>query len=128
MKITISFHQLEHTDALDKRIKLKSKRFEKFLEGRTEIRWNCYVKSGVHYAEIDCVGPQIRLHAKGSSLNLYKSFDQAVDKLESQLRKRKEKWKNNIHKAGHRKEELVCLDPEVAWTDAPDLEIEDEAI
>ncbi len=112
MKISITFKGLEHTASLDERIKEKSHKLEKYLDGNTILKWYCFVEDIKHVSEVTLFGPKIELHAKASSDNLYKSFDLVVAKLEKQLKKQKEKWKNHIHK-DH--EELEIMDPEQAW-------------
>jgi putative sigma-54 modulation protein len=117
MKITISFKNLKHTPALDLRIKEKSAHLNKFFEEEsTRINWVCYVKEGVHYAEVSLHGLHKDYHATAKADNLYKTFDLAVSKLEKQLAKKKDKVKNKLHK-NRRGTEIVILDPEMAWTD-----------
>lgn len=116
MKVSISFKHLDHTPALDERIMEKSKRLEKYFEGKSDCKWICFVKSGIHYAEISLRGPHYDYFAVGTSDSLYKSLDLALEKIERQICKRKEKIKNKIHR-DKKQEGLVCLDPENAWTD-----------
>ncbi|MFZ8932468.1 MAG: ribosome hibernation-promoting factor, HPF/YfiA family [Bacteriovoracaceae bacterium] len=114
MKITISFKQLDHTPSLDDMIRKKSEKIAKYLNGKTEVKWTCFVKNQVHFAEITLLGPDVYYNATASSDNLYKSLDLAVEKIEKQISKKKDKLKNKIHR---RRESLQCLDPENAWTD-----------
>jgi putative sigma-54 modulation protein len=114
MKVKISFKHLQHTPALDERIREKSKKLEKYLGGKCLVKWTCYVKNKKHYADIELIGPTFEYHSSGWSDNLYKSLDKAIDKLEIQLSKKKEKMKNRIHQS---KTKPVILDPESAWTD-----------
>ena len=114
MKVTISFLHLEHTPALDERIHEKSEKLGKYLEGNHNIKWNCYVKEGNHYAEVSLSGPTFSYHAKGHSDSLYKTIDVVMDKLERQLSKQKDKWKERRSKSS---QTPVALDPDLAWTD-----------
>ncbi|MDD0853824.1 ribosome-associated translation inhibitor RaiA [Halobacteriovorax sp. GB3] len=114
MKVTISFRHLDHTPALDERIHEKSKKLEKFLGGRSNIRWSCYVKQGNHYAEVELTGPNYSYHAAAHTDSLYKSIDKVMTKIEKQLQKKKEKVKGRRKNNGH---ELQCNDPEMAWAD-----------
>ncbi len=113
MKITTSFLHLEHTPALDDKIKETSSKLIKFFKDKGTIKWSCYVKNGEHFAEIYYHAPHCDYHAKASSLNLYHSIDLAVEKIEKQAAKKKDKF-NKIHRE---KTELIILDPESAWTD-----------
>ena len=114
MKVKISFKHLQHTPALDERIREKSQRIEKYLDGKCQVKWTCYVKNQQHYADVELIGPTFDYHATGKSDSLYKSLDKAIYKLESQLIKKKEKMKNKLHRK-HNKP--VILDPDNAWTE-----------
>lgn len=116
MKVSITFKHLDHTPALDERIREKSKKLEKYLEGKSDCKWICFVKSGVHYAEISLRGAHFDYFAVGTSDNLYKSLDVALEKMERQIGRKKDKLKNKLHR-DKKREDLICLDPENAWTD-----------
>ena len=121
MKIQISFKGIEHTPALDERINEKSKKLEKLLEGKTTVKWTCYVKDGHHYAEVVLLGPKFEYHAHAYSENLYKTLDKAVDKLWTQMHKKKDKWKNHIHHK-HEPPTVIADDPEAVWANHSDDE------
>ncbi len=125
MKVTISFQNIEHTPALDERIQEKSKKLLKWMDGKTHIKWNCFVKDNHHYAEVDCVGSKFEFHATARSDSLYKSIDMAIEKLEKQLSKKSTKLKNKIHR--NRGQKLVILDPEAAWMDYYDEDYDEAA-
>ncbi len=97
MDIKITFKNLDHTPSLDARIEKKSLRLEKFFEGRSSIQWICFTDGINHHAEITLEGPNFRINATGSDKNLYHALDKVISKIEIQLRKQKEKWKNPIH-------------------------------
>jgi hypothetical protein len=42
-------------------------------------------------------GPTFRINAKASDKNLYHALDKVINKVQIQLKKQKEKWKNPIH-------------------------------
>ncbi len=117
MKITISFLHLEHTQSLDERIREKSEKLAKYCEDKGTMKWHCFVKNGVHYAEATYHNQKFEYHAKASSDSLYKTIDLVIDKLEKQISKKKDKY-NKIHRE---KTELVVLDPETAWLDRDDV-------
>jgi putative sigma-54 modulation protein len=97
MKIVSSFKQLEHTPALDEKIKSKSQKLKKFFDGNVEVHWTCYVRDdGAHCADIKLLGPNFEYHAGAHSEKLYKSLDLAINKIEKQVSKKKDKWKNHI--------------------------------
>ena len=82
MKITIEFQHLEHTPALDERIKEKSERLNKYLDGNTHIKWHCYTAEQDHHAEVSLFGLGQEFHAKAAEDNLYKSIDKIVDGID----------------------------------------------
>ncbi len=113
MKITTSFLHLEHTAALDAKIKEASAKLEKFFQDKGTMKWSCYVKNGQHFAELYYHAPHCEYHAKACSDNLYHSIDMAVEKIEKQVFKKKDKY-NKIHR---KQSDVVILDPDSAWTD-----------
>lgn len=115
MEIKIVFKHIEHTESLDSRIKEKSQKLEKFLGGVSKLHWTCSVQDGTHKAEIKLMGPKYVYHSSGSSDSLYKALDLAVQKIERQLGKHKDKWKQRKGDTGLH--DLEILEPEVAWQD-----------
>lgn len=97
MKLKISFKHLDHTPALDQRIKEKSERFEKYFEGNTSIQWFCWVEDNKHWAEMKVHGPKFDFFAKASADNLYKSLDLVCEKMERQVEKQKDQKRNKLH-------------------------------
>ena len=93
MKVTIAFKHMEHTPSLDERINEKSNKIAKFLDGKSNLKWTCYVEDGQHHAEVSFIGPKIEFHATSNSDSMYKTLDLVIDKLQRQVTKKKEKWK-----------------------------------
>ncbi len=113
MKITVSFLHLEHTPALDERIKEKSMKLKKYFQDRGTMKWSCYVKNGEHYAEVSFHAGNNEYHAKAWSDTMYHTIDLVMDKMEKQILKQKEKY-NKMHREN---KEIEIMDPEMAWTD-----------
>ena len=118
MKITTSFLHLEHTEALDEKIQESSAKLEKFFKAEGSIKWSCYVNNGQHFAEIQFRAPHCEYHAKAFSDNMYYSIDLAVEKIQKQAFKKKDKF-NKIHR-DHA--ELIILDTDSAWQEHSDDE------
>lgn len=97
MKTIISFKHIDHTESLDEKIRQKSKKIEKYFEGNTEVHWTCTVKDGCHAADVKVIGPHFEYKATGRSDVMYKSLDVAIAKIEKQVKKKKEIWKDNLH-------------------------------
>ena len=96
MKIVSTFKHLEHTPALDEKIERKSQKLKKYFDGNLEIQWTCYVKDEAQWADIKLLGPSFEYHASAHSDKLYKTLDLAINKIEKQIVKRKDKWRNKI--------------------------------
>jgi putative sigma-54 modulation protein len=114
MNVTITFLHLDHTEALDQRIKEKTLKLEKLFESDTTIKWTCYVKEGQHYAELAVAGTSLHHHAIAHTDNLYKTIDLVVDKLFKQVNKHKEKRQSKLHRG---KPVLQIIEPSEAWED-----------
>jgi len=97
MKLKISFKHLDHTPALDERIREKSEKLEKYFEGNTSVSWTCWVSGDDHWAEIKAHGPKFDFFAKACADNMYKCLDLCVEKMEKQFDKQKDLYKNKIH-------------------------------
>ncbi len=97
MKLKISFKHLDHTPALDERIREKSEKLEKYFNGDIHVQWVCWVHENQHWADIKVHGPKFDFFAKASSDNMYKSLDIVIEKIERQVEKQKDHWKNKLH-------------------------------
>jgi putative sigma-54 modulation protein len=75
------------------------KKLKKYMDGNFEVQWTCYVRDdGAHCADIKLIGPHFEYHANAHSDSLYKTLDQAVNKIEKQINKKKSKWKDHNNK------------------------------
>lgn len=96
MRIKSSFKNLEHTESLDQKIHQKSEKLKKFFDGNFDVHWTCYVEEGLHHADVKVLGPSFEYHAKSQADQMYKCFDLAINKVEKQISKKKDKWKQHI--------------------------------
>ena len=122
MKIISTFKNLEHTEALDEKIQKKSEKLKKYFEGNFEVYWTCYVRDdGAHCADVKLLGPSFEYHASAHSDTLYKTLDLALNKIETQVHKKKDKWKNRIsqkHSPSVREQQIVAGESdEQFWED-----------
>jgi len=98
MNITITFKHLEHTPALDERIREKSDKLDKFFGGELDVKWVCWVDdNNQQWAEIVLHGPHFDCFARDCSDTLYKAIDLVVHKAERQVEKYKSKRRGRIH-------------------------------
>lgn len=97
MNLTISFKHLEHTPALDQRIREKSEKFKKYLHGSYNVDWVCWISENDHWAEVKVHGGNQDFFAKASAESMYKTLDRVVEKVERQLERQKDQ-KSRIHR------------------------------
>lgn len=99
MQVTVTFRNIEATDALRRYADAKlnravSKYFRRPLEGHVVLA----VSKRRHSAEITVMADRMTLNAKEETGDLYSAIDLAVDKIERQAKKRK--TKRSVHKSG----------------------------
>jgi putative sigma-54 modulation protein len=91
MQITITGRQFDITDALKKLITEKLERVHHRDQQITTVTISLHVENLSHTADatLHCHGTEI--HASATSEDMYKSIDQLIDKLITQITKHKEK-------------------------------------
>jgi putative sigma-54 modulation protein len=97
MKISSSFLHFEHTPALDEKIQEASSKMNKFFDGEGKIKWSCYLKNNMQYAEVSYHASHCEYHATACTENMYESIDLALSKIEKQAYKQKDKY-NKLHR------------------------------
>jgi len=95
MQLTISGHQIDLTDSMKHYIGEKMQRIERHFDHLNSIDVVLHVEKIHHKAEATVIGKGITLHAHADSDNMYASIDDLTDKLDSQVRKHKEKITNH---------------------------------
>jgi len=98
MEITVTFRHLESTDALRDYAREKVSRIKKYVGTPAEAAVILSLEKRRHQAEITLNTDGITINAKEVTEDMYSSIDLAVDKLERQAKKHKEKIKD--HKPG----------------------------
>ncbi len=95
MNLEISFRHMDHTESIDERIRDKVDNFaKKHLSQEARVQWTCMVEHGAHESKVHIMDRGHDFHVKASSDNMYKTIDQAMEKLGSQL-------ENKGHHPGH---------------------------
>lgn len=101
MDIEITFRGMEHTEALDSKIRSKSQKLDRMVKGESRLHWICFVEGNSQIAEAKLVTKGNEFFAKAESDDLYKGFDEVVQKLQQQLEKAKP---NYLHSASHERQ------------------------
>jgi putative sigma-54 modulation protein len=100
MDITVTFRHLESTDALRDYAREKVSRIKKYVGTPADVAVVLSLEKHRHQAEITLNTNGITVNAKDVTEDMYAAIDLAVDKLERQVKKHKEKIKD--HKPGER--------------------------
>ncbi len=97
MHITVTFRHMESSEPLKQYAEEKTRRIEKYLEEPIEVHWVLSVEKIRHIAEATVVAKNISINAREETQDMYSAIDLAIDKLEKQVRRHKEKVKNHKH-------------------------------
>jgi putative sigma-54 modulation protein len=97
MNLTISYRHLESTPSLNQKIEEKASHLNKYFDGQLNVDWVCAVEGQVQKSEVSVQSGHDHFHAAAEGQNLYKTLDQVLHKLESQIRKKNNKSKKKLH-------------------------------
>lgn len=85
MNISITFRQMETSDAIKKYVVTKVSRLQKFLQQPMTAKVTLAIQKQLHVAEVQISSGKKRSEARESSEEMYASIDKVVDKLERQI-------------------------------------------
>ncbi len=97
MHVTVTFRHMESSEPLKQYAEEKTRRIEKYLDEPIEVHWVLFVEKIRHIAEATVVAKNISINAREETQDMYSAIDLAMDKLEKQVRRHKEKMKNRKH-------------------------------
>lgn len=98
MQVHYTFKHMDATDAIKSHAVECLGKLDKFVGASFNANWVFIVEAGVHRAELHVKGPHVDCFVEGRSENLYHSMDEAVNKMEKQLKKQKEILKDHLHR------------------------------
>jgi putative sigma-54 modulation protein len=100
MQVNITFRNMFATDALRNHVETKlGHMVSKYLDKVTEAHVTLSLERYLHHADINLHAGTFHVRGKEKSEDMYASIDMAVDKIERQLKKYKERIKS--HKPRH---------------------------
>ena len=86
MNLEISLRHLEHTEAIDEKIKSKmQKMVRRHFSDNASFKWTSWVEHEEHYSTLLAHDKGKEFFVKAHADNLYKTIDMAVQKMESQV-------------------------------------------
>jgi putative sigma-54 modulation protein len=105
MQVNITFRNMFATDALRNHVQDKlGKVVDKYLDKVTEAHVTLSLERYLHQADINLHAGHFHVRGKEKSEDMYASIDMAIDKIERQLKKHKERLKNHrpthVHASG----------------------------
>ncbi|TAK01094.1 MAG: ribosome-associated translation inhibitor RaiA [Candidatus Manganitrophaceae bacterium] len=110
MEVVITGRQMEVTPALKEFIEGRARKIEKYSSKTTQIAFTLKVEKYRHIAEVLVWANGFLLQAEEETDEMYASVDQAMNKIERQFKKYKEKLSN--HRVRH-EEISEAPEPEV---------------
>lgn len=91
MQTSVTFKNLDPSDHLKNYVGEKLNRFDKFLYNPAEANVVLSVEKFRHIAEINIVGDRLTIYGKEETGDIYAAIDMALDKIEKQIKKNKQK-------------------------------------
>ncbi len=91
MQTNVTFKNLDPSDHLKNYVSEKLDRFDKLLDNPAEASVVLSVEKFRHIAEINITGDRLKIIGTEETSDMYSSIDIALDKLEKQLKKNKDK-------------------------------------
>jgi putative sigma-54 modulation protein len=85
MNISITFRQMETSDAIKKYVATKVSRLQKLLQQPMTAKVTLSIQKQLHVAEVQVSSGRRRSEAREASEEMYASIDKVVDKLERQI-------------------------------------------
>jgi putative sigma-54 modulation protein len=95
MQLNITFRHLDASDALKEYARDKVDRVKKYLDRAGEAHVVLSLERHLHHADITIHAGSFVLRGREKSEDMYASLDLAMDKIERQLRRYKEKLKHH---------------------------------
>jgi putative sigma-54 modulation protein len=111
MQLNITFRNLNASDALKEYAQEKIERAHKYLDQTGEAHVVLMLERHLHHADITIHAGPFLLRGREKSEDMYASIDLAMDKIERQLRRYKERLKHHHgrDKVHHRQDMLTQL-------------------
>jgi putative sigma-54 modulation protein len=102
MQTSVTFKNIEPSDHLKEYVTSKIEKLDKLMDNPAEANVVLSVEKIRHITDIKLIGDRMTLNCREESNDMYSSIDLALDKLEKQLKKNKQKVRK--HRQGPRGE------------------------
>ena len=91
MQTSVTFKNIDPSEHLKSYVSDKLDRFDKFLDNPAEANVVLTVEKFRHIAEINIAGDKLTINGSEETNDMYSAIDMALDKLEKQIKKSKQK-------------------------------------
>ncbi len=91
MQIAVTFRHLEANEGIKGYVKEKVEKLQKYIENPQEVHVVLSMEKFRQIAELTIVSDGMTLNSQGRDSDLYAAIDQMVDKMERQIRERRDK-------------------------------------
>ncbi len=98
MQVSVTFKNINSSDALKAYVQKKLNRFDKLLDNPAEANVVFSVEKIRHITEINLTSDKLNIYATESSESMYSSIDIVVDKIKQQINKNRSMVKNRHSK------------------------------
>ena len=103
MKISVTFRNAEGEDWQKEYVEERLKKLKKYIDNPVDARVILSVEKFRNTAEINLMANGLNINSKEEEKDMHLAIDNAIEKIERQLKKRKEKvrgFKNNHSRSG----------------------------
>jgi len=100
MNVSITFRNLESTDALKQHIEDKVRKVRKYLQGPVDAHVVLSVERYLHEADVTINAGRLTFKGREEREDMYTCIDKVMDKIEKQIRRTKDRAKSSRNSSG----------------------------
>lgn len=119
MQISVTFRHMSASDPIKKHAMEKVEHIRKFLDPATEVHVVLSIERYLHKADVHMQSHGVLIRGEESSSDMYNSIDRAIEKIEKQLRRYRNKIQRHRPSEGSRLKLRLKL---METTEAPEAE------
>jgi putative sigma-54 modulation protein len=94
MQVQVTFRHVEPSEAVKEYAREKVGKLEKYLEGPVEANVTLTVEKHRHDADVTITASGLKIHGRETTGDLFSAIDLVMDKLETQVKRYRDKLKN----------------------------------
>jgi putative sigma-54 modulation protein len=107
MQTSVTFKNIDPSENLKSYVSEKLDRFDKYLDNPAEASVVLTVEKFRHIAEINIAGDKLAITGSEQTNDMYAAIDMALDKLEKQIKKSKQKIRDRRSASKNRNRSLL---------------------